>query len=117
MSFRDELNEHIEESLSRGILPDPDVVMEMEVPDGQLGPQASGDEGGPKSAPAKTFPWMGTDRPPMFRSAPRAIPPAAFQNQNRIIPPARFGSASSGMHEEAVLAVLADLETLRSEDE
>jgi hypothetical protein len=53
----------------------------------------------------------------MFRSAPRAIPPAAFQNQNRIIPPARFGSASSGMHEEAVLAVLADLETLRSEDE
>ena len=117
MSFRRDLNEHIEEALSRGILPDADLVMEMEVPGQCPGPQHSGDEGGPKSPPAKTFPWGGTDRPPMFRSHPNAIPPAMFQNQNRAIPPAQFGGASKGMHEEAVLAVLADLESLRADSE
>jgi hypothetical protein len=113
MSFRQDLNEHIETELAKGVLPDPDIVIEMEVPNQQPGPQASGDEGGPKSAPSKTFPWMGTDRPPKFSSQPHAIPPAKFRDQNSVIPPARFGGASQGMKESVLAAVLADLEQLQ----
>ena len=117
MSFRETVNEHIEEELAKGILPDPDAIIEMEVPNQKPGPQASGDEGGPKSAKAKSFPWMGTDRPPKFRSRPNHIPPAKFRDQNKQYPAAMFGHAAKGMHEDAIAAVLADLEQLQAEDE
>lgn len=109
MSFRQDVNEHIETELSKGILPDPDAIIEMEVPNQKPGPQHSGDEGGPKSAKAKVFPWMGTDRPPKFRSQPHKIPPAKFRDQNKQWPAAKFGGAAKGMKESAVAAVLADL--------
>ena len=116
MSFRQDVNEHIETELAKGILPDPDAIIEMEVPNQKLGPQASGDENGPKSAKAKAFPWMGTDRPPKFRSQPHKIPPAKFRDQNRQYPAAKFGGAAKGMKESAVAAVLADLDQLRTEE-
>lgn len=116
MSFRDELITHIEQALVEGVLPDSDVVLEMEVPGQQPGPQASGDEGGPKSAPSATFPWMGSDRPPTFNAPGRAIPPAMFSQQNAQHPPAMFSGASQGMKEEAIAAVLADLEALQASE-
>jgi hypothetical protein len=117
MSFLENLDEHIDTALAEGVLPDADTVVEMEVPNQKPGPQKSGDENGPKSAKAKVFPWMGTDRPPKFRSKPNHIPPAKFRDQNKQYPPAKFGHAAHGMHEDAVTAVLADLESLQDEDE
>ena len=116
MSFLANLDEHIDEALAEGVLPDSDLVVEMEVPNQKPGPQASGDEGGPKSAKAKSFPWMGTDKPPKFRSHPNRIPPAKFRDENKAYPPAKFGHAAKGMHEAAVTAVLADLESLQDEE-
>lgn len=117
MSFREKLNEHIDETLAEGVLPDPDLVVEMEVPNQKPGPQHSGDEGGPKSSKAKSFPWTGTDRPPKFRSHPNVIPPAKFRDQNKQYPPAKFGGAATGMSEDVLAAVIADLETLQDADE
>jgi len=117
MNFLENLDEHIDEALAEGVLPDSDLVVEMEVPNQKPGPQASGDEGGPKSAPAKRFPWMGTDKPPKFSSHPNTIPPAKFRDQNKQYPAAMFGGAAKGMHEQAVTAVLADLESLQDEEE
>jgi hypothetical protein len=117
MDFREEVNDHITRTLSEGVLPDSDTIVEMEVPNQKPGPQHSGDEGGPKSAPSKVFPWMMTDKPPKFRSHPNTIPPAKFRDQNRQIPPARFGSAASDMKEEAVAAVMADLDSLQTDAE
>ena len=116
MSFRDELITHIETALVEGVLPDADHVLEMEVPGQQAGPQASGDEGGPKSAPTPTFPWPGTTRPPTFTAPGRTIPPALFSQQNAQHPPAVFGGASKGVKEEAIAAVLADLEALQANE-
>lgn len=113
MSFRDSLVKHIEEMLTEGLLPDTETVLEMEVPAQQGGPQAGGDEGGPKSAPSATFPWMGSGRPPMFNAPGRTIPPALFSQQNAVYPPASFNSASQGMKEEIIAAVLADLENFQ----
>lgn len=116
MSFRDELITHIEQALVEGVLPDSDVVLEMEVPNQKPAPQASGDEGGPKSAPSATFPWLGTDRPPKFNAPGRGIPPATFSQQNAQHPPAMFSGASKGMKEEAIAAVLADLEAFQASE-
>ena len=115
MSFIDQLNEHIEYMLSEGILPDTEEILEMDV----LGPQAGGDEGGPKSAPTATFPWAGNLRaaPPFPRACHgTVIPPAMFQSQPNLIPPAMFsGAAVEGVAEDDVVAaVLADLEALNS---
>lgn len=118
MSFRDKVDAHIEEVLSEGTLPLGSDILEMEVPNPKPGPQASGDEGGPKSARAKTFPWDGSHAPASFAGASRdkKFPCPTFSNQNRQIPPAKFGSAAK-LREDAVAAVLADLEALNSADE
>ena len=113
MSFREELEEHITTELDKGLLPDGDIVIEMEVPNPKPGPQASGDEGGPKSGPSRVFPWLGSHAPASFGSASsgKKFPAPAFSNQNRQIPPAKFGGAAKLKESKAVVdAVLADLE-------
>ena len=115
MSFINQLDEHIEYMLSEGVLPDTEEILEMDV----LGPQASGDEGGPKSPPGPVFPWSGNLRAaPPFRGAcmGTAIPPVLFRSQPNPVPPAIFsGAAVEGVDEEDVIAaVLADLEALNN---
>ena len=41
MSFREKVDEHIEETLVEGLLPDVDDVLEMEVPNQKPWPQKS----------------------------------------------------------------------------
>lgn len=136
MSFKEKVDEHIEQMLNEGVLPDSGEIVEMEVgprlhnmqvPGQQAGPQHSGDEGGPKSAPGAVFPWLGklraADRfPGACMGRDYTAPP--FSNQNRQIPPAMFSGAATEMKEndeidrEAVLnAVLADLSALNDTDE
>ena len=136
MSFKENVDKHITEMLSEGVLPDSGEIVEMEigprlhnmnVPGQQGGPKASGDEGGPKSKPADRFPWLGKLRAAdFFKGASRGrdftAPP--FSNQNRQIPPAKFGSAATEVKEnkdkarEAVVdAVIADLHALADSDE
>lgn len=131
MSFFDAVDEHIEYMLNEGVLPDVEEILEMdatlgmgvEVPGQQLGPQASGPEGGPVSPPGATFPWSGrtwvADRF-LGASTGNPIPPAMFSSQPNAIPPAMFSGAAAGgvaeedeFDEEVVAAVLADLESLR----
>lgn len=117
MSFFEKVDEHIEYMLSEGVLPDSDEILEMEVWGQQAGPQHSGDEGGPKSAPGAVFPWTGK-----LRAADRfqgactgtSIPPAMFSTQPANIPPAMFSGAAveSVAEEDVIAAVLADLEDL-----
>ena len=124
MSFIHRLDEHIEYMLSEGVLPDADEIMEMdalggvEVPGQQLGPQASGPEGGPVSPPGAVFPWKGNlQAAPAFRGASMGtvIPPAMFRHQNAIIPPAAFqGAAVEDQDDDIFASVLADLEELNS---
>jgi hypothetical protein len=121
MNFFEKVDDHIDVTLSEGVLPDVDVVMEMEVPNQKPGPQHSGDEGGPKSPPAATFPWLGQETPPKtFPGAckGREYPAPMFSNQNRQYPPAIFGSASKISEEdsEVIAAVLADLEAMQSDE-
>lgn len=130
MSFGKRVDKHIDAMLAEGVLPDVEEIIEMEVPGQQAGPQASGDEGGPKSAPAAIFPWLGKNwAAKLFGGASSGRndtdPATNFSNQNRQIPPAKFGSASSGGlgeegeidPEKVVAAVLADLETIQDDDE
>jgi hypothetical protein len=129
MSFKKKVDEHIDAMLSEGVLPDVEDVIEMEVPNQKPGPQASGDEGGPKSAPAANFPWLGQTWAAKFfggASVGRGdvAPATNFSNQNRQIPPAKFGSAAAGGIGEndeidpqaVVAAVLADLENLDNDE-
>jgi len=114
MSFREKVDGHIEETLMEGVLPDVDDVLEMEVPGQQRGPQKSGDEGGPKSARAREATFTDHTAPPSFGGASRGkkFPCPPFSNANRSIPPAKFGGAAK-LKEEAVQAVLADLEAMQ----
>lgn len=118
MNFFASVDDHIDITLSEGILPDVDVIIEMEVPGQQAGPQASGDEGGPKSPPSATFPWLGQETPPgTFPGAckGREYPAPMFSNQNKQYPPAIFGGASKiSEDDEVIAAVLADLESMSS---
>lgn len=130
MSFDKKVDEHIDAMLAEGVLPDVEEIIEMEVPGQQAGPQASGDEGGPKSPAAAAFPWLGkTWAAKFFGGASTGrndtAPAANFSNQNKQHPPAKFGSAStSGIKEDdkvdpqaIVDAVLVDLETIQDDDE
>lgn len=136
MSFKEKVDEHITQMLNEGVLPDSGEIVEMEVgprlhdmtvPGQQPGPQHSGDEGGPKSAPAATFPWLGKHRAAdLFKGASmnKKFPCPPFSNQNRQHPPAMFSGAATEVKEnddidrEAVLnAVLADLSALNDSDE
>ena len=110
-SYRDKVDEHIDEVLAEGTLPMGSDILEIEVPNPKSGPQASGDEGGPKSSKSPVFPWSGKLSPPDFGGASKGqkFPCPPFSNQNRQIPPAKFGGASK-LKEDAVAAVLADLE-------
>lgn len=120
MNFFETVDDHINTTLSEGILPDADVIIEMEVPGQQAGPQASGDEGGPKSPAAATFPWMGQETPPKtFPGACKGkeYPAPLFSQQNKQYPPAKFGGASKiSEDDEVVAAVLADLEAMQSNE-
>jgi len=123
MSFFEDVDQHIEYMLSEGVLPDSDEILEMEVWGQQAGPQSSGPEGGPVSAPGAVFPWGGNLRAAeAFRGASfgTVIPPAMFQSQPAAIPPAMFPGAfggavaESGIDPEDVIdAVLADLEAMQ----
>jgi hypothetical protein len=131
MSFGKKVDEHIDAMLAEGVLPDVEEIIEMEVPGQQAGPQASGDEGGPKSAPAARFPWLGkTWAAKFFGGASKGgehptDPADGFSKQNRAYPPAKFsGASTSGVKEDekidpqaVVDAVLADLETIQDADE
>lgn len=130
MSFEKKVDEHIDVMLAEGVLPDVEEIIEMEVPGQQAGPQASGDAGGPKSAAAARFPWLGkTWAARLFGGASSGrndtAPATNFSNQNRAYPPAKFsGAASGGLGEDAsvdpqavVDAVLADLETIQDSEE
>ncbi len=130
MSFEKKVDEHIDVMLAEGVLPDVEEIIEMEVPGQQAGPQASGDEGGPKSAPAARFPWLGkTWAAKLFGGASSGrndtAPASNFSNQNKQHPPAKFsGASTSGIKEDdkvdpqaVVDAVLADLETIQDSDE
>jgi hypothetical protein len=114
MSFREKVDEHIEETLMEGVLPDVDDVLEIEVPNQKSGPQASGDGGGPKSARAREATFTDHTAPPNFGGASRdkKFPCPPFSNANRSIPPAKFGGAAK-IKEEAIQAVLADLEAMQ----
>jgi hypothetical protein len=141
MSFFEDVDKHIDHMLCEGVLPDSEEIIEMEVgpvmhdgtvPNQKPGPQHSGPEGGPVSAPAASFPWLGrTWAAGGFAGASRGAPadgietrPAMFSNQNRGYPPAMFSGAATGMAEEgevdsdAVIdAVLSDLQALQDDDE
>ncbi len=115
MNFREKVDGHIEETLTEGVLPDVDDVLEMEIPGQQRGPQKSGDEGGPKSARATEATYTDHTVPPSFGGASRGkkFPCLPFSNANRDISPAKFRSAAK-FKEAAVQAVLADLETMQN---
>lgn len=117
MSFREKVDDHIEVTLSEGILPDVDDVLEMEVPGQQRGPQASGDTGGPKSARAAEATFSDHTAPPSFGGASRnkKFPCPPFSNANRSIPPAKFGGAAK-LKEAALQAVLTDLEAMQDDE-
>jgi len=117
MDFRDKVNKHIEETLMEGVLPDVDDILEIEVPNQKPGPQRSGDEGGPKSARAAEATFTDHVAPPNFAGASQGkkFPCPPFSNANRSIPPAKFGSAAK-IREEAIQAVLADLEAIQDEE-
>ncbi len=117
MSFREDVDRHIDETLAEGTLPMGSDILEIEVPNPKPGPQASGYEGGPKSGKAPVFPWMGKHSPPDFSGASKGkkFPCPPFSNQNRQIPPAKFGGASK-LKEDAVAAVLADLEAFADDE-
>lgn len=120
MNFFEKVDDHIDVTLSEGVLPDVDVVMEMDVPNQKPGPQHGGDEGGPKSPPAASFPWMGQETPPKtFPGAckGREYPAPMFSQQNRAYPPAKFGGASKiSEADEVIAAVVADLEAMQSDE-
>jgi len=136
MSFFEEVDRHIDNMLSEGVLPDSEEIIEMEVgpvmhdgqvPGQQLPPQRSGPEGGPISKPAANFPWMGNNRAAeLFRGAcmGRDYTAPPFSNQNVAYPPPMFGGASTGGlgegdidTEKVVDAVIADLKALQDSDE
>jgi hypothetical protein len=139
MSFFEKLDEHIDNMLSEGVLPDSEEIIEMEVgpvlhdgtvPNQKAGPQHPGPCGGPVSAPSASFPWLGNTRAAgRFPGASVGqdgfnYTPPMFSNQNRLHPPAMFSGAATGMAEdsgvdsEAVIdAVLADLQALRDSEE
>ena len=130
MSFGKKVDEHIDAMLAEGVLPDVEDIIEMEVPGQCAGPQASGDEGGPKSPPSASFPWMGNNWAAKFFGGASTgrndtAPATNFSNENRAYPPAMFSGASSGGlgeegdvdPEQVIAAVLADLETIQDSAE
>ena len=123
--FSDTLNEHIEEALSAGVLPDIDPILEVEVPISSPGPQNTGKDHGPagKRTPETGYPndWG----MPHFKSASQGTkwPPAMFSQQNISAPPAMFkgstGSKGVAMEDEdreVLAAVFADLNSLSEKE-
>ncbi len=96
MSFKEDLDSYIEQSLSEGVLPDPSVILEVEVP-GNAEP-AYAPSVGPLSAPTPIATFQDGPPAPMFAGAGGInIPPAMFSTQPIAAPPAQFPGAFGGV--------------------